>query len=31
MRLLALGGSPGHVYQAPDVTKLGAPDPMAAA
>ncbi|HEX8074665.1 MAG TPA: cupin domain-containing protein [Thermoleophilaceae bacterium] len=28
-RLLALGGTPGGVYEAPDVTKLGAPDPMA--
>jgi mannose-6-phosphate isomerase-like protein (cupin superfamily) len=27
MRLLAIGGCPGHVYKAPDVTKLGAPDP----
>jgi len=27
MRVLALGGCPGHVYKAPDVTKLGAPDP----
>jgi hypothetical protein len=27
MRVLALGGCPGAVYQAPDVTKLGAPDP----
>lgn len=29
MRLLALGATPGAVYEAPDVTKLGAPDPMA--
>ncbi|HVR06366.1 MAG TPA: hypothetical protein VMS02_10005 [Solirubrobacteraceae bacterium] len=27
MRLLALGGCPGKLYAAPDVTKLGAPDP----
>jgi hypothetical protein len=27
MRVLALGGCPGHVYKAPEVTKLGAPDP----
>jgi mannose-6-phosphate isomerase-like protein (cupin superfamily) len=29
MRVLALGGVPGASYEAPDVTKLGAPDPMA--
>jgi mannose-6-phosphate isomerase-like protein (cupin superfamily) len=29
MRVLALGGVPGHVYEAPDVSKLGEPDPMA--
>ena len=29
-RLLALGGVPGAVYSPPDVSKLGAPDPMAA-
>jgi hypothetical protein len=29
MRLLALGGTPGGVYEPPDVTKLGEPDPMA--
>jgi mannose-6-phosphate isomerase-like protein (cupin superfamily) len=29
MRLLALGGVPGQVYEAPDVSKLGAPDPLA--
>jgi mannose-6-phosphate isomerase-like protein (cupin superfamily) len=28
MRVLALGGVPGAAYEAPDVTKLGAPDPM---
>jgi hypothetical protein len=27
MRVLALGGRPGGLYEAPDVTKLGAPDP----
>jgi mannose-6-phosphate isomerase-like protein (cupin superfamily) len=27
MRLLAIGGCPGQPYQAPEVTKLGAPDP----
>jgi mannose-6-phosphate isomerase-like protein (cupin superfamily) len=31
MRLLALGGVPGKVYEAPDVTQLGAPDPLAQA
>lgn len=30
IRLLVLGGKPGAVYEAPDVTKLGEPDPMAA-
>ena len=29
MRILVLGGIPGHVYQAPEVTCLGAPDPGA--
>jgi mannose-6-phosphate isomerase-like protein (cupin superfamily) len=29
IRLLALGGTPGQAYEAPEVTKLGAPDPMA--
>jgi mannose-6-phosphate isomerase-like protein (cupin superfamily) len=29
MRVLALGGVPGKAYEAPDVTKLGEPDPMA--
>jgi mannose-6-phosphate isomerase-like protein (cupin superfamily) len=29
MRILALGGVPGHAYEAPDVSKLGEPDPMA--
>jgi hypothetical protein len=27
MRVLALGGCPGALYEAPEVTKLGAPDP----
>jgi hypothetical protein len=30
IRLLIIGGTPGAVYEAPDVTKLGEPDPMAA-
>jgi mannose-6-phosphate isomerase-like protein (cupin superfamily) len=30
MRVLALGGVPGQAYEAPEVTKLGEPDPMAA-
>jgi mannose-6-phosphate isomerase-like protein (cupin superfamily) len=29
LRLLAIGGVPGQPYEAPEVTKLGAPDPMA--
>jgi mannose-6-phosphate isomerase-like protein (cupin superfamily) len=31
IRLVVLGGTPGAVYEAPDLTKLGQPDPMAAA
>ena len=31
MRLLALGGVPGHAYQAPDWTRLGEPDSLDAA
>ncbi len=27
MRVLALGGVPGHAYEAPEVSRLGAPDP----
>lgn len=27
MRLLALGGCPGKLYEAPEITKLGVPDP----
>jgi mannose-6-phosphate isomerase-like protein (cupin superfamily) len=29
MRLLAIGGVPGEAYVAPEVSKLGAPDPLA--
>ena len=29
MRLLVIGGTPGKSYEAPEITKLGAPDPMA--
>jgi mannose-6-phosphate isomerase-like protein (cupin superfamily) len=29
LRLLALGGTPGKLYEAPDNSKLGEPDPMA--
>ncbi len=29
-RILALGGVPGAVYEPPDVSELGAPDPAAA-
>jgi mannose-6-phosphate isomerase-like protein (cupin superfamily) len=28
-RILALGATPGQAYEAPDVTQLGAPDPLA--
>ena len=28
-RVLALGGIPGQAYDAPDVSQLGAPDPLA--
>lgn len=31
IRILALGGTPGQPYEAAEVTKLGAPDPMAQA
>ena len=27
MRLLVMGGRPGHLYEAPEISKLGAPDP----
>lgn len=30
VRLVVLGGVPGELYSAPDVSKLGEPDPMAA-
>jgi mannose-6-phosphate isomerase-like protein (cupin superfamily) len=29
VRVLALGGTPGKLYEAPDSSKLGEPDPMA--
>ncbi|HXS46036.1 MAG TPA: hypothetical protein VN756_01085 [Solirubrobacterales bacterium] len=29
IRLLVLGGQPGKAYKAPDISKLGEPDPMA--
>lgn len=29
IRMLVLGGCPGKPYEAPDVSKLGEPDPMA--
>ncbi|HEY2717161.1 MAG TPA: hypothetical protein VGI73_13160 [Solirubrobacterales bacterium] len=29
IRLLALGGTPGQAYEAPEITQLGVPDPMA--
>jgi mannose-6-phosphate isomerase-like protein (cupin superfamily) len=31
IRVVVLGGVPGQAYEAPDITKLGEPDPMAAA
>jgi mannose-6-phosphate isomerase-like protein (cupin superfamily) len=31
IRLVVLGGTVGKAYEAPDLTKLGEPDPMAAA
>jgi mannose-6-phosphate isomerase-like protein (cupin superfamily) len=30
IRILVLGGKVGEAYEAPDITKLGEPDPMAA-
>lgn len=30
VRVVIVGGVPGDVYEAPDVSKLGEPDPMAA-
>jgi mannose-6-phosphate isomerase-like protein (cupin superfamily) len=29
LRVLALGGVPGRPYEAPEISELGAPDPMA--
>ena len=29
IRVLALGGAPGKPYEAPDITRLGEPDPLA--
>jgi mannose-6-phosphate isomerase-like protein (cupin superfamily) len=29
VRVLALGGVPGKVYEAPDLSQLGSPDPLA--
>jgi mannose-6-phosphate isomerase-like protein (cupin superfamily) len=29
IRLLVLGGTPGQAYEAPEISELGAPDPMA--
>ena len=29
MRVLAIGGTPGKAYQAPETSKLGTPDPLA--
>jgi mannose-6-phosphate isomerase-like protein (cupin superfamily) len=31
IRLLAIGGCPGKLYEAPEISELGAPDPMAQA
>ena len=31
IRMLIIGGVPGSAYEAPDMSKLGEPDPMAAA
>jgi mannose-6-phosphate isomerase-like protein (cupin superfamily) len=30
IRILIVGGTPGSAYQAPEISKLGEPDPMAA-
>jgi len=30
IRMVIIGGVPGGVYEAPDISKLGEPDPMAA-
>jgi mannose-6-phosphate isomerase-like protein (cupin superfamily) len=29
IRMIAIGGIPGEVYEAPEISELGAPDPMA--
>jgi len=29
MRVLAIGGCPGKVYEAPEISRLGVPDPLA--
>jgi hypothetical protein len=31
VRVLIVGGTPGRAYEAPDITKLGEPDPLARA
>jgi len=31
LRILAIGGTPGKAYEAPDSSQLGAPDPLAQA
>jgi len=31
MRVLAIGGCPGNLYEAPEITQLGVPDPLAQA
>ncbi|MDX6595712.1 MAG: hypothetical protein QOI72_1094 [Solirubrobacterales bacterium] len=31
VRVVIIGGVPGEAYQAPDISRLGEPDPMAAA
>jgi mannose-6-phosphate isomerase-like protein (cupin superfamily) len=31
MRVLAIGGCPGKAYEAPEITQLGVPDPLAQA
>jgi len=28
MRLLAIGGTPGQAYEAPEYSRVGAPDPL---
>jgi hypothetical protein len=29
LRILVIGGTPGKAYEAPEITELGAPDPLA--